>query len=259
MLKSARHHYFTIFPWIRDKLTWKISALVTSVIFRLFVNTLTHDDNYSRRYMQIFLQQLKTPLSQKRNGFFPIFDCIFEMWMKFRTFWKKGRVPYPNYYRNYCIRKTCLLKRLKGLASAHHSVINLLTDSKHCGSHNCTTIFLFLLKRLKGLASAHHSAKNVLTGSKHCWSQHGASIFLLFNEIEIIELENVCLSHNWNLQTVCSHVDSRWQELPSLYADFLTTISKAFISKRNGCFSIFYCISEMCMKVRTLWKKRRVS
>ena len=42
-----------------------MSALVTSEIFRRFVNTLTPDDKYSRRYMQIFLQQLQKPLSQK--------------------------------------------------------------------------------------------------------------------------------------------------------------------------------------------------
>ena len=46
-----------------------MSALVTSEIFRLFVNTLTADDKYSRRYMQIFWQQLQTPLSQKGNTF----------------------------------------------------------------------------------------------------------------------------------------------------------------------------------------------
>ena len=46
-----------------------MSALVTCEIFTLFLNTLTLDDNYSRRYMQIFLQQLPTPLSQKENTF----------------------------------------------------------------------------------------------------------------------------------------------------------------------------------------------
>ena len=53
-----------------------MSALVTSEIFRLFLNTLTPDDKYSRRYMQIFWQQLQTTLSQKgRNlcGFFIAF------------------------------------------------------------------------------------------------------------------------------------------------------------------------------------------
>ena len=46
-----------------------MSALVISEIFRLFVNTLTPDDKYSRRNMQIFWQQLQTPLSQKGKSF----------------------------------------------------------------------------------------------------------------------------------------------------------------------------------------------
>ena len=50
-----------------------MSALVTSEILRQFVNTLTPDDKYSRRYMQICLQQLETPLSQKGMAFFEFF------------------------------------------------------------------------------------------------------------------------------------------------------------------------------------------
>ena len=46
-----------------------MSALVTSQIFRLFVNTLTLDDKYSRRNIKIFWQQLQTPLSQKGKTF----------------------------------------------------------------------------------------------------------------------------------------------------------------------------------------------
>ena len=71
-LKSARHHYFPIFSRIRDKLSWKKSALVTSETFLLFVNTLTPDDKYSRRNMQIVWQQHQTLLSQKGNTF-----CVF--------------------------------------------------------------------------------------------------------------------------------------------------------------------------------------
>ena len=48
-----------------------MSALVTSEIFRLFVNTLNTDDKYSRRYIQIFWEQLQTPLSQKGKAFCP--------------------------------------------------------------------------------------------------------------------------------------------------------------------------------------------
>ena len=56
-----------------------MSALVTSEIFRLFVNTLTPDDKYSRRYMQIFLQKLQTPLSQKEMAFFRFFIAFWNV------------------------------------------------------------------------------------------------------------------------------------------------------------------------------------
>ena len=46
-----------------------MSALVTSEIFRLFVNMLTPDVKYSRRNMKIFWQQLQTLLSQEENTF----------------------------------------------------------------------------------------------------------------------------------------------------------------------------------------------
>ena len=69
-----------------------MSALVISEIFRLFVNTLTPDDKYSRRNMQIFRQQFQTLLSPEQKLILSIFDCISEMRMKFRTFWKKRRV-----------------------------------------------------------------------------------------------------------------------------------------------------------------------
>ena len=47
-----------------------MSALVTSQIFRLFVNTLNPDDKYSHRNIKIFWQQLQTPLSQKGKTFY---------------------------------------------------------------------------------------------------------------------------------------------------------------------------------------------
>ena len=47
-----------------------MSVLVTSGIFRLFVNTLSPDDKYSFRNMQIFWQQLQILLSQNRQAFY---------------------------------------------------------------------------------------------------------------------------------------------------------------------------------------------
>ena len=44
-----------------------------SEIFRLFVKTLTPDEKYSRRNMQVFWQQLQTPLSRKGKTIFLFF------------------------------------------------------------------------------------------------------------------------------------------------------------------------------------------
>ena len=46
-----------------------MSTLVTSEIFRLFLNTLIPDVKYSRRNMKIFWHQLQTLLSQEENTF----------------------------------------------------------------------------------------------------------------------------------------------------------------------------------------------
>ena len=50
-----------------------MSALVTSQIFTLFVNTLTPDDKYSSRNMQTFWQQVQTSWSEKGETFFRFF------------------------------------------------------------------------------------------------------------------------------------------------------------------------------------------
>ena len=66
---------------------------MTSEIFRLFVNTLTPDEKYSRRYIQTFWEKVQTPLSQKERDFFKIFYWISEIGMKFRKFREKEEYP----------------------------------------------------------------------------------------------------------------------------------------------------------------------
>ena len=94
------------------------------------------DNNFKRLYL-------------KNERLFVNFWLFFWIVDEIYNVLKTRRVSQPNYYRNYYIRKRCLLKHLKGLASADHSVIS------------------------------------VLTGSKHCWNQHGSTIFLFFHEFEI--------------------------------------------------------------------------
>ena len=70
-----------------------MAALVTSEIFRLFVNTLTPDDKYSRRYMQIFWQQLQRPLSQKGLLFFRFFFAFLKCVWNIQHSEKKEEYP----------------------------------------------------------------------------------------------------------------------------------------------------------------------
>ena len=72
-----------------------MSALVTSEIFRQFVNTLTPDDKYSRRYMQIFLQQLEKLLSQKGMAFFRFFNAFLKCAWYLEDSLKKEEYPSP--------------------------------------------------------------------------------------------------------------------------------------------------------------------
>ena len=70
-----------------------MSALVTSEIFRLFINTLTPDDKYSRRYMQTFWQQVETSLAHKGKTFFRFFIEILKYAWNLEHSEKKKECP----------------------------------------------------------------------------------------------------------------------------------------------------------------------
>ena len=70
-----------------------MSALVTSEIFRLFVNTLTADDKYSCRNMQIFWQQLQTTLSQKGKTLCGVFIAFLKCAWNLEHSEKKEQYP----------------------------------------------------------------------------------------------------------------------------------------------------------------------
>ena len=70
-----------------------MSALITSEIFRLFVNTLTPDDKYSRRYMEIFWQQIQTPLSQKWKSFCRLLVAFLKCSLNLEISEKKEEYP----------------------------------------------------------------------------------------------------------------------------------------------------------------------
>ena len=70
---------------------------------------------------------------------------------------KKRRVFYLKYFRNYWLQKRWLLKCLKSLTSEQLSVINLLTGRKHClnhARHYYYPIFPWILDKLSWKKSA---------------------------------------------------------------------------------------------------------
>ena len=89
LLKSARHHYYQMFPGIWDKLIWKNSASVGSEILRLFAKTLRIKCNYSRLRMQTFPQQLQTQLSRKQETFCGFFIAFLKCTSSLKHFEKK--------------------------------------------------------------------------------------------------------------------------------------------------------------------------
>ena len=56
-------------PCICDLLSWEKFAWVSSEILRLFVNTVTANNKYSRCYVNNFAQKVQTPLPQKEKAF----------------------------------------------------------------------------------------------------------------------------------------------------------------------------------------------
>ena len=70
-----------------------MSALVISEIFRLFVNTLTPDDKYSRRNMQIFWQQFQTLLSPEKKPFCQFMIAFLKCAWNLEHSEKKGEYP----------------------------------------------------------------------------------------------------------------------------------------------------------------------
>ena len=92
--------------------------------------------------MQNFPQQLQTPISQKQKIFSGFFIAYLECASNLEHFEQKDEHP-SLVISEIILRKSWLLKRLKGLASEHHSVSNVLTGSRHCSNQHDTTIIVF--------------------------------------------------------------------------------------------------------------------
>ena len=62
-------------------------------MLRLFLNTLTADDKYSRSIMQKLRQQFQTPLSQEQKTFFRLVITFLKCAWNLEHFQKKDEYP----------------------------------------------------------------------------------------------------------------------------------------------------------------------
>ena len=86
-------------------MNWKKSALVTSEIFRLFLNWLTPDDKYFRRYLQIFWQQFQRLLSQEEK-------TICQFWIAFlKCAWNLEQTEVKEEYPSLIITEIIAFER----------------------------------------------------------------------------------------------------------------------------------------------------
>ena len=79
-----------------------------------------------------FTQQLEAPLPQKQKTFSGLFLAFLKCALNLQHLGKEDEYSSLVISRIIDSERRTLLKRLKGLASEHHSGVHVLPGSKHC-------------------------------------------------------------------------------------------------------------------------------
>ena len=93
LLKSVRHDYYPLFSSICGKLSCKKSALVWCESLRLFVKTLTADENYSRQQYVEFTATISNAVISEKKDFFWFLIAILKCAQNLEHFQKKNEYP----------------------------------------------------------------------------------------------------------------------------------------------------------------------
>ena len=87
-VKCPWEYFYEISLLVWSKLTWEASLLLIFELLRVFIETLTADHKYSLCYIWKLQVLHQMQLSKKLKAF-SHFLPIFEIFIKFWTFWKK--------------------------------------------------------------------------------------------------------------------------------------------------------------------------
>ena len=96
--KSGWQQFYTRFPLIRYKLSWKTYVSIRSKILGLFVNTLTPVNMYSPHNWEKFPQQLQRQICQKGKIISGIFNSFFKDKWNFLFLEEKDQLHSLNIY-----------------------------------------------------------------------------------------------------------------------------------------------------------------
>ena len=96
------------------------------------INTLTANYEYSRSNRDHLLLPIQMQLSEKPKAFSQFVIEFLESTLNFEHFEKTMSLIAQKYFWSYWLRKTCLLKCIKGLVSENPLTVNVLTSPKNC-------------------------------------------------------------------------------------------------------------------------------
>ena len=123
----------------------KKALLVIYKILRLFVKTLTADDDKHYLFKRDNLMEpIQMQLSQKQNTFFFFFFCFFKTYIKFYTLVKKKWPWSLMYFWNYRLQKSWLDQCLKSCVSQDPSINNIVNGSQNFCNMTDSTFTIFI-------------------------------------------------------------------------------------------------------------------
>ena len=208
LLESARQLFYSIVWSPSDRLSCRTSLIVRSKILRLFDHTFNADDKYSRYSRENFPEPIQIQLPKKPNTFFNFSLHIWKL-NQFLKVFRKRKASELQYFRNYRLWNTCLLKCLKGFVWEHPFKFNALPCPKLCWNLQGRTSILL----------CHHLQKDWV-GKR-----------LSYSALKSWE----CLLKHWLLM----------KSIPVIIGRISRTNSNVVFLKTKNIFWIFYCISEI--------------
>ena len=157
---------------------------------------MTAGSKYSCPNRENLPQPIYMQSSQNWKTFLLRFYCLFEMYIKSKTIWKK-RGPHSlsifQIIYNILLRKTWLLTRLKRPLSEYTLESSLLTVPRHCWNLHGSTFNLKLKTSLLVWCEILQPFLNTLTADdKHCWNLNGSPFIIFF--INLREIDCIFLS-----------------------------------------------------------------